>query len=221
MGSHPVIRRRGFVLAVAAVSAIVTCQWALADGEAQHPADGGATDDAVAINTLGATDELELPSGWRQLPELVAGMPEPLAGFDISHEAWGDPSIGAFLMSIRLSGPAIDDKGLHAALRGTLAKAGQTEISNQQTSEDGPTTRSQFHFRRGTLAGTVRIRSHALEGTISAQSAACFYNQRYPRLSEKQCSKILDNLIGSGPAPATAPALPPTGSDGSLGGATP
>jgi hypothetical protein len=190
MGGHSV--NRGFVLAAVAVFALMTCRWAVADGGAVKLADGST---AVTPTEQG---EPKLPNGWRELPELVSDIQPPL-GFEAVHKGWGDPSNGTFLVSIQLSGPAADDTGLHTALRGGIAKAGNTEISQQESSDDGQLRRSQFRFRRGTLTGLVRTRSEAVEGTIYAQSAACFYNQRYPRLSEKQCIEILDSLIGSAP----------------------
>lgn len=159
--------------------------------------------DALAIALIaliGATAlaEPSPPSSWREQPTLAGPAASALAdsGLTGSAIAWGDPSTGRFALVQDYTSPApvIDAVAtiadVHASLRAELEAAGAT-IESWQVQRD----ESRGAYTLGTFRALVRARATLRpDGTLRAQSALCFYNERDRDRSERQCTRFLESL---------------------------
>jgi hypothetical protein len=119
-----------------------------------------------------------IPSGWRALPELAATVGSAAGARDRT-QAWGEPAMGCYAVSLALAGRASAADDVAAVLR-----AAGFAVTDATTTGDVAT----LAFARGDYHG--RARANVGDG---ATLVACFWNDREP----DACARACDAIIGA------------------------
>jgi hypothetical protein len=135
---------------------------------------------------------------WQPLPQVAAQARAAVAGLTadpLDAVAHGDPSMGCFVLVLRLGGGGV---ALHRALHEALAQ--QTPpwtVSDWTTAGDGTGVRSGFAFAGEALQGEVRVMSRGQQQQQQQPPAsdsmlvACFHDAREPARSARLCKRML------------------------------
>jgi hypothetical protein len=132
---------------------------------------------------------LAVPATWHALPRLV----DAFAATSLDHvEAWGEPAMGCYAVSLALlgEGAAPDVVGQQAldaiAAEPGLAGIAVSDVVKPAAGADRGTL--AFAFARGAYRGRVRA---ALAADGQATAVACYWNDREPAACEAACTQLL------------------------------
>ncbi|WP_428269535.1 hypothetical protein [Haliangium sp.] len=198
MGEHHL--SIALVVAALAVPAAIRAQPAPA-AEAAAPAPFPALEDRLA-EVMSRQGE-----AWQALPRVAdearAAAITRTRG-PVQAWAWADPSMGCFVLAVRVSGGG---PGVHLALRDSFGAAGddpRPEVAGAELTgwrlDQGTPLRSRFDFVLGAVRGQVRTAGD--DATTS--TLACFWSEREPALSAYLCDRLapaLEAVLLSEPRP--------------------
>ena len=137
------------------------------------------------------------PAGWKPLPAIAGAVAKAAAADGVAIdrvEAWGDPAVGCYSVSLALHGgtaaaPVLADQVLESFQRVSRPRGGSLDGIELPRQADGVLA---FRFTAAPYRGGVRARLG--NGRIAA--IACFANQRAPLACEAACTGVLARLPG-------------------------
>lgn len=172
--------------------------------QVQQPAPPEAAPPGVLAGVVAPVVQAHGGPTWQPLPDVAAHARAAVAGLTtdaLDAVAHGDPSMGCFVLVLRLGSGGED---LHRALQEALAhETTPWTISDWTTAGDGTGVRSGFAFAGEALQGEVRVMSRGQQRPKQQRSkpqpppagdsmlAACFHDAREPARSVRLCKRML------------------------------